>query len=87
MQKVALWKPGDQIVIRGVTETGAIVTGKAVIVVEDLSRRTALYFPVGSPYERKLRRMVNDRYADDSRTEWRRFVTSLSAKISAVGVS
>lgn len=74
MQKSALWKPGDQVVIRGVTETGAIVTGKAVILVEDSSERTAMYFPVGSPFERRLRRKVNGRYSDDSRTEWRRFV-------------
>ncbi len=74
MQKLVLWKPGDQAVIRGVTETGAIVTGKAVTVIEDSSERTALYFPVGSPFERRLRRKVNGRYLDDSRTEWRSFV-------------
>lgn len=73
MSQEALWNPGDQIVIRGVTESGAVVTGKAVTVVEDSPERAVMYFPHGSPFERKLRRIENGRYLDDSRTDWTQF--------------
>ena len=67
------WRPGDQVVIRGVDESGAIVSGWPATVVEDSYTQTAMYVPFGTEFMRRLRKVVGGRYIDGSRTPWTSF--------------